>query len=483
MQVAKKGMVINMSKNDQDNKINDQDKKFEFIKEQVIVKKHKKIKRYLLPLLFNISMAIMFGLIAAVTFCIAEPRLYAILHKEKDDRLPITFPTNYPDDADNEDDIDDEDDNTNLGNDHMGENNGVNVSNNSEDKDIDDIEPYTPPEQVIVEQKIRADMEDYTSMYDEIRRVANSANQSIVRVSSTINRKDWFGNPVNKKVETTGIIIANNGKELLILVSLDRIKGASSIHVVISDTHYLEAKMQDYENDINLAVIAIDLEDIPSVYMNNLKVASLGESYTLALGSPILALGNPNGYPISMEVGVITSKGSSAIITDNKLDLFNTNIMDNEYSDGVIVNMKGEVIGIITRAFKEGVNNDINTNIGISKLKNIIERMVNGKPRIYFGIIAQELTDDAKAQHDLALGIYVNEVEANSPAYKAGIKIGDIITKVNDNIVSSLNSFYNMVSNCEPGDEITVNVKRTSQSTDKELDIKVILEEKGNNKK
>lgn len=474
-----------MSKSDQDtSKNSDQENRFEFIKEQVIVKKHKRVKKYLFPFILTIFMAIVFGLVAAVTFCIAEPRIYEILHKEKVNKTPITFPTNYPSDE-QDDKSDNQNGDKNKDNDENGEdvnnykgNNGSSIIDNDDKKD-----PDVPPETVFIEQKIDANIEDYISIYDDIRKVAYSSNQSIVRVSSTMNKKDWFGNPVNKKIESTGIIIADNGRELLILVSLDRIWGASHIQVIISEAHYLEAQIQDYESDINLAVIAINLEDIPSIYMNNLKVAILGESYTMALGTPIIALGSPNGYPISMEVGIITSKGSSAIITDNKLDLFNTNIRDNEYSDGVIVNFKGEVIGIITRTLKEGINDDNNTNIGISKLKSIIERMANGEPRIYCGIKSEELTEEAKKQHDITFGIYVNEVEANSPAFKSGIKIGDIITKIEDNIVASSNNFYNMISNYKSGDVIKVSVKRTSQSSDKEIDIKVTLEEKVDIKK
>jgi S1-C subfamily serine protease len=237
----------------------------------------------------------------------------------------------------------------------------------------------------------------------------------------------------------------------------------------------VDAVVQDYESELNLALVAVEKDKISQIYLNGLKVAALGESYTLIVGSPIIALGSPNGHPDSMEVGLITSKDSWASISDNKIDLFNTDIDSNSNSDGIIVNLKGEIIGLITRTLKDNIDENLSTAIGISKIQSYIELMSNQKPRIYFGIKAEDLTETAKQEHSIPNGIYVNEVQTDSPAFEAGVKNGDIILSINDNTILGTNNFYDYLSAYKPGDEIKVKLKRTSGSNEKETDVTVVL--------
>jgi S1-C subfamily serine protease len=446
-----------MSENEKDNK------DFEFIKEQVIEKKRRKVKRWLLPLMMTVFMAVLFGMIAAVTFVITEPRLYKLLHKEEEIKTPVSFPTEYPLD-------------TSIGN-------QVDTDTEKEDDvdtsvDTEDVDEPAEPETVIMEQSIDADIEDFVNMYDEIRTVAYQSNKSLLKVSTTTSVEDWFGDMVERTVSTTGLVISDINDDLLVLVSLDRVKDASSIKIELSDTIAVDAVLQDYDTETNLAIIAVALKDIPPNFMKNIDVATLGESYTLTVGSPILALGSPNGHPGSMELGIITSRGSWASITDNRIDLFNTSVENNDNSDGVIVNMKGEVIGLITRTLKDGVNEELSTVIGISKLKPIIKLIANQTPRIYFGVEAEDMTEAAKLEHIITNGIYINEVRAKSPAFEAGMKNGDIILQVDDHLIMNTNNFNTTISEYLPEDEVLVKIKRTSGTTEKELELKVVLAEK-----
>ena len=449
-----------MSENDKDNK------DFEFIKEQVIEKKRRKVKKWLLPLLMTVSMAILFGIIAAVTFVMAEPRLYKLLHKEEEVKTPITFPTEYP--------LDPKDDNQGK--------EEIDPDKDTEDKDnptdSEEVEEKEEPKTVIVEQSIDADMEDFLGMYDEIRTVYYQTNKSLINVSTITSVRDWFGDMVERTFSTTGLIISDLNDDLLILVSLDRVKDASSIKIELSDTIAIDAVLHDYDIETNLAVIAVAMEDIPPSFLVNIKVATLGESYTITVGSPIIALGSPNGHPGSMDIGIITSRSSWASITDNKLDLFNTSVENNINSDGIIVNMRGEVIGLITRTLKDGVNEELSTAIGISKAKPLIERIASQKPRIYFGVEAEDMTEAAKLEHLITNGIYINEVRADSPAFAAGMKNGDIILQVDGKSIMNMNSFYNTISDYLPEDEVVVKIKRTSGTAEKDMEMTIVLAEK-----
>ncbi|MDF2541888.1 MAG: hypothetical protein K0S47_1606 [Herbinix sp.] len=446
---------------------NDKDKDFEFIKEQIIEKKHKKLKKLLFPFLMTSVMAILFGVIAAATFCLTEPRMYELFHNKEESKTPVEFP--------------DDEDKQNGDNQTVNTNPEVTPTQKPEcDPELSEEEedlPEVTPSPVIVEQSIDADIDDYNSIMTEVRKVASEVNKSLVKVSCIVNGTDsWFNEPIETIVETTGLIIPDNNVDLLILVSLDRVKNASSIQIDLTDKVSVDAVLQDYETDLNLGVLAVSLEDIPESFQNNLSVATFGESYSITIGYPVLALGSPNGYPFSMDFGLISSKGSKIGLVDNQIDLFNTNMQENENSDGVIVNLRGEVIGLITRTLREDMNKELSTAIGISKLKDIIKRMANQTPRVYFGVKAEDMTDDAKQSHEVTNGIYINDVEANSPAFTAGLKSGDIVMEINEQVISTTNNFNTIISNYVPGDELKVMIKRTTN--EKEMEVVVVLEEK-----
>lgn len=457
----------------------DKDKEFEFIKEQVIPKKRKKFRKWLIPFFMTFFMAIMFGIVAALTFCLAEPRLYELLHK--DDQNPFVIPTPTPlgrgdeDDRKEGEDLVDDSEDPNTGNLPTTVPNNE-QPNGQEGKDLnghssDSVEPGP----VIIE-AIDADIDDYLTMFSDIRRLTDEVGKSILTVSSIIDGKDWFGNPIEKRIYTTGLVVENSGTNIMLLVSLDRIKDASSIKIEINDTTVIDAMLHDYESELNLAVISVNIADIPKRVLSNIAVARIGESYTLAVGDPIMAMGSPNGYPQSVDMGIVSSKGSLLSITDYEIDFYNTNIITNNESDGVIVNFKGEVVGLLTRTLKEGLNEELSTVVGISKVKSYIDRMVSQTPRIYCGVIAENLPQVAMANYNVTRGVYVYEVQKDSPAFKAGIMSGDIILNVGDRLISNMNNFYNAISDHEHGTQVAFKIRRTSSG--KELELNVVLEEK-----
>ncbi len=436
---------------------NQQEKDFKFIQEQVIEKKHKRAKKRIGSFCITVLMAILFGLTAAFTFAYAEPGFFKFLHKEKEDnRTPVIFPTVIPDEPGPN--VDPED--------------GKNTK--PEPEVTSGEEPDEPANPVIV-QKLDADINDYISIFNNIKKVSAEAEKSILTVSSIIQGKDLFGNPVDKKMETSGIIIADNNEDLLILVSYDRVKNANSIWIEAGANQLIEARLHDYDSDINLAVLAVKLGSIPTYIRDNYSVWNLGGSYSIMVGSPVIAIGSPNGYPNSMDIGIITSKGSTISITDNSLDLFNTSLNDNSNGDGVIVNLQGKIIGVITRNLKDNKNKNINTVIGITKLQSVIEKMANQNPRLLFGVKAEDMTEGARKEHKVDTGIYVNEVLTNSPAFSAGIKSGDIILQLDDQQIVNVSDFNKVISSGEKDQKIDVLLQRATSSGEKEITVTVTL--------
>lgn len=469
--------------------VNKDNKEFEFIKEQVLPKKRKKFRKWFIPFLMTILMAIIFGLVAVLTFCIAEPRLYKLLHKDEPNPFVIPTPTPAETEYDdiNEDDPEEALDNNTDNNPEDGpEDDPIDDPENNPDNDpgkikVDDGQPSEgngdEPNPTIIE-TIEADIDDYIAMYNDIKKVSEVTGKSILTVSSIVDSKDWFGNPIEKRIYTAGVVVKNDNKNIMLLVSLDRVKDASSIKIEINETTFIDAILHDYESELNLAIISVNKADIPIKFLGNIVAAQMGESYTLAVGGPVIAMGSPNGYPESIDIGIVTSKGSIISITDHELDLFNTNIIFNKESDGILINFKGEVVGIITRTLKKDMNKELSTVLGISKVRLYIDKMVKQTPRIYCGVIAENLPQEAMVEHNVTRGIYVYEVKKDSPAFNAGMMSGDIILNVGDRVVSNMNNFYSAISEYEPQTQVTFKIKRTSGTSDEEIEINVVLEDK-----
>ncbi len=423
-------------------------KEYEFIKESVVEQKQKKFKKWLFPPMLTLLLAILFGLVASVTIIVAEPRLKKLFEND-DARKPVYLPSD-----------------------------DVSEDITSPTNPVTFVTPTPKVTPVVVKDNTPADINDYISMNDDIKEVALSASKSILNIRSKFEIEDIFKNSILKTVNTTGLIIYKNSTELLVLVSLDKVKDAKSVRVILNDTVSVNAKLLDYESELNLAILSIPITEIPTVYMNDLQVAKLGESYSVLVGNPIIALGSPNGHAGSMEYGMVTSRGISLGITDNVMDLFNTSIIDNKSSDGIIFDLKGQVVGIITQALKEKGYENLNTNIGISKLRPFIMAMGNKVPRIYCGVKTDDMNSETKAQYGVGNGIYVKEVIADSPAFKAGIQNGDIILQVGDRNILSSTNFYETINKFKSGEKAKFKILRSVKDKDTNLTLTVTLAKK-----
>ena len=438
-----------------EDKYNKESSEYLFIQEQISSKRRSRKVRMLLSLLWTIILACVFALVAAVVFYLANPFIVKLLG-DGTDKKTVEFPTLTPDDEGKA---------TASGTPTP----SVTPTPTPSDKEDD------KKETVYVTTHVPADIKDLASIYGEIREVASGVNKSIVNIINVSSKVDELNENENYDVSraTTGLIIANNEVDILILATYDKLQ--DKLRLQLNNDLSVKARLQDYDEDLNLAVIAVSLEDIPDTMKENLEVAKLGESYSLTVGTPVIALGSPNGYVGSMELGIISSKDSSIYITDNKIDLFNTDINYNEKSDGVIVNMSGEVIGIITSKLKDEQNQNVNTVIGISKIKKSIQSMVNQTERSYFGIKCGDMSEKELKKENLEYGICVTEVEGNSPALEGGLQSGDMITAINDVAISSVAVFNNTITSLKPKDTVEVTIQRKIKDEPKEMKLSVVL--------
>ncbi len=412
----------------------DSDFMSERIKERPVNK-----KKLLRRTIITASMAVIFGLIACFTFLVLEPVFTNWLYPEEEPKL-IELP-----------DITDE----MLPEDMLTE---------------EDAQPETESAVRLEEEQIEQilsgvelDLEDYKGIYDSLANLAKEAERSLVTVTSVTSDVDWFNNTYENKGVTSGLIITDNGRELLILADRAVIENGETLQVTFIDGTQAEAELKQSDANTGFAIVTVALSDIDYTTKEQIAYASLGNSMSKALvGSPVIAVGNPMGTSGSVSYGVITSVGNPIYMKDANYALLTTDMYGSQKASGILVNLRGQVIGILNNNYNSSDTKNLVSAIGITELKKIIEKLSNGREISYLGINGTDVPEEAKEQLGVPQGAYVTSIVLDSPAMDYGIQSGDVITNMNGIEIKGFTDFTNALMNWEPGTTVTITVQRQS---------------------
>lgn len=428
------------------------------------INKRRLIRRTLL----TASMAVIFGLIACFTFLILEPVisnwLYpeekpeAIIFPEEPEEMlpeemleeyiqpsPSPTPTPVPDSEENME---------------------------SERVELDKEQVQEILDQVVL------DMDDYQQLYKVLSSYAEQLSRYMVVVTGTNSGTDWFANVYENKRDTSGTIIGNNGKELLILADYNSVKKADQLMVTFNNGVQVDAQMMQYHEESNLAVLCINLNLLNPKMVESLPIAELGSSLQRNLvGSPVIAMGSPMGSCGTVGYGMITSTGNLITLTDVNFELMITDIYGSQNASGVLFNMRGQVVGYITTGKTGSDMRNVISAYGISELKQLITRLTQGSKIPYLGITGVDVPKEANEQSQVPFGAYVREVDMDSPAMRAGIQSGDVIVGMDLISVTRMRDYTDYLVKCDGDDTLTLRVMRQSQGEYKEMTFEIMVGE------
>jgi len=164
------------------------------------------------------------------------------------------------------------------------------------------------------------------------------------------------------------------------------------------------------------------------------------------------------------DIAMVTNTGIYAYVTDDRIELMNTNMPENVLTNGVFVNMEGEFVGLITHNHKDDKNATCTTMVAVDSVKNIISDLANGTMHTYLGVVAKETPENVLERLELEYGLYVTEVKAGSPAEIAGIKKGDILISINEQPLADVDSLRSLLDTCDPMQRLDVVLIRNSQT-------------------
>jgi len=273
--------------------------------------------------------------------------------------------------------------------------------------------------------------------------------------------------PADKNVVAQGSgFVFSSKKSLLtdrsyILTNNHVVEGADKIHITFKDGTEFNAKVVGTDPKSDIAVLEIKDSSHPAL--------SLGSSSRLEVGEWVIAVGNPFGLSHTLTVGVVSAKGRTGLGINDYEDFIQTDAAINPgNSGGPLLNLDGDVVGINTAIFsRSGGYMGVGFAIPVDLVSNIAKQLIDKGEvtRGYLGIVIQSLTPELSKSFDLDVskGILISQIAEESPAAKAGLKVGDLIVRFQDKDVAEVGDFRNQVAQTSPGTTASLAIIRNGK--------------------
>ena len=314
-------------------------------------------------------------------------------------------------------------------------------------------------EEQVQEQKTVLTPETYQEMLNYLKQVSGEVRKSVVEIQGAVTEEEFSKDQEDKEKSISGMIVADNGQELLILAGELPVKDAKIIRVTFSRDSQCDAILKSRDAGLGLCVYAVQRKNIADDVWAQIETATLGGSKVVSEGDTVIAVGKLYGCDTIAGYGVIESGENYLDKADGQYQTIYTDVAGDISGSGVLVNIRGEVIGIINTSVRTDNQTNKISGYGISDIKDVIELLSNGKNVPYLGVSGVEVSSEMQGQ-GIPQGVYVKEVDAGSPAMAAGIQSGDIITNIADTDIINLLGYHNTLMKQNVGDKILVRGKR-----------------------
>ena len=283
----------------------------------------------------------------------------------------------------------------------------------------------------------------------------------------------------------SGIIIGENSEELLICTNHHVVEGATEITVGFVDDEVYKAVVKGSDASNDLAVVAVKLADISAETMEEIRVATIGDSDSLLVGEQVVAIGNALGYGQSVTTGIVSALNRTIDLDGYNAELIQTDAAINPgNSGGALLDMNGHVIGINSAKAAETGVEGMGYAIPISYARPILEDLMNKKTRTeqvaeedraYMGITGEDVSAEVSEMYGIPRGIFLSQVQEGSPAEKAGLKRGDVIVKFDGTSVSSMAEIQQLLPYYAAGEEVSLTISYQSDGQYVEEKVTIVL--------
>ncbi len=347
-------------------------------------------------------------------------------------------------------------------------------------------EPQTAAPETAVQQAQTA--ENSGAVVMDVSKIVEDVMPSMVSIDNTVlyTTQNWFYGNQTYEVPSSGsgIIVGENDTELLVVTNNHVIEDSKEIKATFIDGTSVDAAVKGTDSAADLAVIAVPLDQIPDDTKSKIKPAVLGNSDDLKMGQGVIAIGNALGYGQTTTVGYISAVDRK-IQTDESgatKNVIQTDAAINPgNSGGALVNMKGEVIGINEAKTSATSVEGVGYAIPVSEAQDIIKDLMNQKTRItvdaekqgYLGIQGTDVNQRDASLYGMPEGVFVYKVVEGGAASQSDLQEKDIITKIDNQSIRTMEELKNMLTYYESGTTVTMTVMRleNGQYVEKQVDI------------
>jgi len=277
---------------------------------------------------------------------------------------------------------------------------------------------------------------------------------------------DQFDLPQRTSSLGSGVIASPQG---YILTNHHVVESADEIEVALGDGRSASAKLVGSDPDTDLAVLKIDLPNVPAV--------AFGQSDQLQVGDVVLAIGNPFGVGQTVTMGIVSALGRSHLGINTFEDFIQTDAAINPgNSGGALVDIHGSLIGINSAIYsRSGGSLGIGFAIPTSIARQVMEQIIRHGSVIrgWIGVEGQDLTPDLAASFKLkeAKGVLIAGVLRGGPADRAGIRPGDVLLEINDQSVPDSGAMLNRIASLQPGKSVRFKILRNQREASAQVEI------------
>lgn len=326
----------------------------------------------------------------------------------------------------------------------------------------------------------------------DVSGVVERVMPSIVSITEKSTQTSYFGQTYSSSGAGSGFIVKQDADQLLIVTNNHVVSDADSISVQFNDGEVADATVKGTSESNDLAVLTVPLSSLKDSTKKNIRVASLGSSDDAKVGQMVIAIGNALGYGQSVTVGYLSAKDREVSAQDSSGKSTTQILMQTDAainpgnSGGALIDTNGNVIGINSSKYfsygstnVEGMGYAIPMSSAVSIINDLMDREVlKDNEKGYLGVTGRSISDSVSEAYGMPVGVYVSVVSDTGAAYKAGIKQGDIITKIDGTTVKTIEEVQEKVNNTKAGTTITVTVMRSDDGKYKEKELKVTLKGK-----
>ena len=331
---------------------------------------------------------------------------------------------------------------------------------NQEGENVDGTE--SQDDEIELTPNISLTISDYQSLQNALYEIGANVNTSIVSISVMSEENDWIEESYETDWQAAGFITAQDNDYIYVLTETRLIEDESNIKVVFIDGASAKATLLRTDERTGMAMLTVEKRLMQPETRRAISIAKFGDSDTITSGAVLIALGSPLGTNYAILSGNVTSVDNRVSMKDKNYALLTTDMITSRNGSGVLVDINGEIVGIIAQSFAGAEEVGALTAVSVNDVKSMVSAMINGKDRAYIGLYVSTVTDVISKEHNIPEGVFVKEVVTESPAMRAGLQSGDVIVKVNDTVILTDAEFSKKIENLIPGTRCEIQVKRQS---------------------